>query len=223
MEQRKKSSTQKWVFFWLWWDMLVSMRIRVLPKGWFPKATWQKPRGCFQATNLFFRPPSRIRNWLNWGARKKMMVVRGCRWLCVFFCFFFSEKTSAKLKGWNVMIESYNAWIVFKCCESIKETKLTVDIWTAENPPAWNDFCFRKASPARTAFDLQSDEGYVSKGQLLWMLADSGMPVNKAGWRLLRCKKKVWWWAFASQMAPTPTPICFRGGFVGTSHWPKFE
>ena len=32
----------------------------------------------------------------------------------------------------------------------------------------------------RTAFDLQSDEGYVSKGQLLWMLADSGMPVNKA-------------------------------------------
>lgn len=88
------------------------------------------------------------------------------------------------------MIESYNAWIVFKCCESIKETKLTVDIWTAENPPAWNDFCFRKASPARTAFDLQSDEGYVSKGQLLWMLADSGMPVNKAGWRLLRCKKK---------------------------------
>lgn len=128
-----------------------------------------------------------MRNWLNWGARKKMMVVRGWRWLCFFF---FSEKTSAKLKGWNVMIESYNAWIVFKCCESIKETKLTVDIWTAENPPAWNDFCFRKASPARTAFDLQSDEGYVSKGQLLWMLADSGMPVNKAGWRLLRCKKK---------------------------------
>lgn len=89
MEQRKKSSTQKWgVFFWLWWDMLVSMRIRVLPKGWFPKATWQKPRGCFQATNLFFRPPSRIRNWLNWGARKKMMAVRGCRWLCFFFFVF---------------------------------------------------------------------------------------------------------------------------------------
>ena len=31
----------------------------------------------------------------------------------------------------------------------------------------------------RTAFHLQSSEGFVSKGQLLWMLADSGMPVNK--------------------------------------------
>jgi len=36
----------------------------------------------------------------------------------------------------------------------------------------------------RTAFDLQSEgPGYVSKGQLLWMLADSGMPVNKASGR----------------------------------------
>eukprot|EP00435_Cladocopium_sp_Y103_P055767 s138_g18.t1 len=35
----------------------------------------------------------------------------------------------------------------------------------------------------RTAFDLQSSDGFVSKGQLLWMLADSGMPVNKASGR----------------------------------------
>ena len=35
----------------------------------------------------------------------------------------------------------------------------------------------------RTAFNLQSADGYVSKGQLLWMLAESGMPVNKAGGR----------------------------------------
>ncbi|CAK9051732.1 unnamed protein product [Durusdinium trenchii] len=35
----------------------------------------------------------------------------------------------------------------------------------------------------RTAFDLQSSDGCVSKGQLLWMLADSGMPVNKASGR----------------------------------------
>eukprot|EP00913_Durusdinium_trenchii_P015010 g14077.t1 len=34
-----------------------------------------------------------------------------------------------------------------------------------------------------TAFDLQSSDGCVSKGQLLWMLADSGMPVNKASGR----------------------------------------
>lgn len=35
----------------------------------------------------------------------------------------------------------------------------------------------------RTAFNLQSSDGFVSKGQLLWMLADSGMPVNKASGR----------------------------------------
>ncbi|CAJ1337127.1 unnamed protein product [Effrenium voratum] len=35
----------------------------------------------------------------------------------------------------------------------------------------------------RCAFSVQSSHGYVSKGQLLWMLSDSGMPVNKASGR----------------------------------------
>ena len=132
-----------------------------------------------------------------------MMVVRGCRWL---FFFFFSEKKSAKLKG-CIMIESYQCLdcFLFECCESIKKTPTNswhLNCWKPTSLK-WLD-CFGKASKtARTAFDLQSDEGYVSKGQLLWMLADSGMPVNKAGWRWpLRCfVKKSGGGAFASQMA----------------------
>ena len=37
------------------------------------------------------------------------------------------------------------------------------------------------------------------------------------------CKKVGWWGLCLSNGTYTPTPICFRGGFVGTSHWQKFE
>ena len=118
------------------------------------------------------------------------------------------------------MIESYNAWIVFKCCESIKETKLTVELlncWTPTSPEMI--FIFEKLQKLRrTAFDLQSDEGYVSKGQLLWMLADSGMPVNKATGEDDRwdVKKKVGsGGAFASQMARIHLHLFVSIGFVG--------
>ena len=55
------------------------------------------------------------------------------------------------------------------------------------SPPPPSFFLFwrgalscQRDSAGRCAFSVQSSHGYVSKGQLLWMLSDSGMPVNKA-------------------------------------------
>lgn len=99
---------------------------RLVPKGNVTKAP---------ATNLFFRPPSRIRNWLNWGARKKMMVVRGCRWLCVFL------KISQVERMYNDRIlQCLDCF--FKCWESIKKTQLTVELLNCWKPTSLKWFVF---------------------------------------------------------------------------------
>ena len=129
--EKEKNIDPKWVLLAVMGYVIVSRRIRVLPKGWFPKATWQKPqqRICFSG-HLHGYGTGSIE------ALERRWWLSGVVGDCVFFL-----KISQVERMYNDRIlQCLDCF--FKCWESIKKTQLTVELLNCWKPTSLKWFVF---------------------------------------------------------------------------------